>query len=268
MADNLESRYILGVRIDKVTLNQASKVIWSWIAEKSTKLHIIVTPNFEFLIKASTDPEFREILNTADLSIPDSSRIGWLRDQLQEKNQLKRVVKWFTFPFSAGTSFPVTTGIDLMLKLCGEASVQGATIGLLGGKDRVAEQAAECLKKSYPELKISFAESGGNIDKEGNSRTTLLKPCNILFTAFGQVKQEKFLARNKSKLNCQVAMGVGGAFDYISGQIPRAPLFLRKIGLEWLFRLVVEPWRIKRQLAIFKFILRILIAPHSLINNH
>ena len=81
---------------------------------------------------------------------------------------------------------------------------------------------------------------------------------DILFVAFGFPKQEQWIAENLDKIPVKVAMGVGGAFDYISGNVPRSPVFIRKLGLEWLFRLIIQPWRLKRQLALFKFIYLVL----------
>lgn len=81
---------------------------------------------------------------------------------------------------------------------------------------------------------------------------------DILFVAFGSPKQEIWIAENLDKLPVRVAIGVGGAFDFVSGKVKRAPVWVRKIGLEWLFRLILQPWRIKRQLRLFKFVFLVL----------
>ena len=136
----------------------------------------------------------------------------------------------------------------------------GFTIGLLGGRDGVAELAAERLLEKYPKLKVVFAKSGGEVDNDGNviARNEMTEDCDILFVAFGPPKQEKWIAKNLKKIPVKVAMTVGGSLDIISGKIPRAPKILRTLGLEWIFRLIMEPWRVKRQLALIEYLLLIL----------
>lgn len=127
-------------------------------------------------------------------------------------------------------------GVDLMEKLVEKSIDWAVTIGFLGGQEGVAEKTAECLQKKYPGVKIDFTSP------------------DLLFVAFGHPKQEKWIYQNLPKLNVKVAMGVGGAFDYLSGRVPRAPIGLRNLGLEWLFRLIIQPWRVKRQLNLLKYI--------------
>lgn len=110
------------------------------------------------------------------------------------------------------------------------------------------------LKKNLPKLKIIYSNSNVSVDKDGNSESLDIPKLDILFVAFGQVKQEKWIDKNKDRFDVKIFMGVGGAFDYLSGQVTRAPLFLRRIGLEWLFRLVLQPWRIKRFWALLEFL--------------
>lgn len=204
-------KYILGVKIDDVNMDQALEIVHQWL-QKSGK-HYIVTPNPEFIMTAQKDLEFRKILNDADISIPDGAG-------LKLSGKIKN-----TLP-----------GVDLMEKLVEKSTDWGATIGLLGGRDGVAEKTAECLQKKYPRLKIDSSSP------------------NLLFVAFGHPKQEKWIVQNLPKLNVKVAMGVGGAFDCLSGRIPRAPRWLRDLGFEWLFRLLVQPWRIKRQLKLLTYL--------------
>lgn len=224
---------ILGVKIDDVTQEEATQKIINWV--KTGGKHYVVTPNPEFIVAAQADLEFKDIINRSDLSIPDG--IG-LRLTGKVVNRV--------------------TGTDLMFALIEIASQQGFSIGLLGGKDGVAQKSGEILRKKYPNLKITLAQEGGEVAFDGNTQSALsvgyMPPTDILFVAFGHGKQEKWIAQNLPSIPVKVAMGVGGAFDYISGNVPRAPKFLRQIGLEWLFRLVLQPWRIKRQLALIKYL--------------
>ena len=243
------SKSILGVKIDDVNMEEAVNIVERWLL--GSDHHFIVTPNPEFLISAQKDPEFKKILNDADLSIPDGVglKLGGVKNTV--------------------------AGTDLMEKLVELAAKKGYKVGLLGGRDGVAKLCAERLSRKYPNLKISFAETGPVIarseaTKQSNSLKRLPRSpaspdslamtngCDILFVAFGPPKQEKWIAKNLPILSVKVAMGVGGAFDFLSGKIPRAPNWMRILGLEWLFRLIVQPWRIKRQLRLVKFLFAML----------
>lgn len=229
---------ILGVKIDDVLLNQAVSIVAGWL-QKGGK-HYIVTPNPEFIVAAYSDPDFKKILNKADLAIPDGAGLritGRIRN--------------------------TTTGIDLMEALCERASKLGWKVGLIGGRG-VALKAAKKLQQRYPGLEVIYAEDGPEIsvkghglsikDKDSHNSYPISLNTDLLFVALGMVKQEKWIVKNLPKLPTKVAMGVGGAFDYISGNVKRAPIWMRKLGLEWLFRLIVQPWRIKRQVNLLKFI--------------
>lgn len=227
---------ILGVKIDDVDLKEATDLAVTWLGGKGKKY--IVTPNPEFLIAAMHDPEFRKILNDADLSIPDGIGLKIANPKL--KNRL--------------------AGVDLVTQLCKVAEEKGFTVAFLGGYDNVAIKTSECLKKKYPGIEVTFAGSGGHVDADGVLLGKLTLPkTDILFVGFGQVKQEKWIAKNLSTLPVRIAMGVGGTFDYLSGRIPRAPGVVRQIGLEWLFRLLMQPSRIKRQINLLKFIWAVMV---------
>lgn len=295
---------ILGIKVNQINIEQAVETAEQWLF-KSGK-HYIVTPNVEIVMLAQKDRILKKILNSADLAIPDSSRFGWFIDQKQEKNLILKYIKWplFLFPKSSFLyQFDVVTGTDLMEKLVSISSEKGFTIGLLGGMDGVALKLKERLLEKYPNLNVTFAENGGEINYYGQSlvsarqsnsppsissgparsasRTSKLvrfgtsrlaqtetglrsdfapsidiPPTDILFVAFGAVKQEKWIASNLFEYPVKVMMGVGGAFDYLSGNIPRSPKFIRLLGFEWLFRLIVQPWRVARFLNLIKFVCR------------
>lgn len=232
---------ILGVKIDDVSLEEATKIVEGWLGGRGK--HYIVTPNPEFIMVAQKDPAFKKILNNADLSIPDGAG-------LKLSGEVKNT----------------TAGIDLMERLVALSAEKAFKIGLLGGRKGIAEKAAECLRQRYQNISIVFAKSGGEVDKEGkllkyhkSLKLLNLLNCDLLFVAFGQVKQEKWIAINLDKIQVKVAMGVGGAFDYISGKVTRAPTLVRNLGLEWLFRLICQPWRIKRQVTLLQFIWKVML---------
>lgn len=229
---------ILGVKIDDICLDDAVRTVENWLRKKGK--HYIVTPNPEIVVACQKDHHLKKIINNADLAIPDGVGLRLAADIVCN-----------------------TPGTDLMDALVKMANNRAFTTGFLGGRDGVAEKTSECLLKKYPKLKITFAESGGEVDEEGNmlrgaKRREVTLATDILFVAFGPPKQEKWIAKNLDKIPVKVAMGVGGAFDYLSGRVPRAPILLREVGLEWLFRLAVQPWRIKRQIALIRFLILIL----------
>lgn len=246
---------ILGVKIDRVNLTEVLVTVERWIRNPGKDKHYIVTPNLEFILAAQQDRQFREILNKADLGLPDSSRLG-LSYWLLRKRRLERLLLWplFFFPQKVVMQFDIVTGTDFMEALCELSAEKGFTVGFLGGKGEVAKQAAERLKKKHPKLEVVFTESGGAVTGNGQSSVTKVAPADILFVAFGHIKQEKWIAKNLDKIPVKVAVGVGGAFDYLSDSVPRAPKWVRALGFEWLFRLVVQPWRMKRQLALFRYL--------------
>ncbi|MEK7072733.1 MAG: WecB/TagA/CpsF family glycosyltransferase [Patescibacteria group bacterium] len=216
---------ILGVRIDNVNLAESLKKIDDFL--NSSSQHYITTVNPEFLVEAQKNEKFKEILNGSSLSICDGFGLV-----LASKGKLQRV-----------------TGVDLSDHLL-SGQLGAAKIFLLGG----AGESAKSLMAQYPQTVLGAA-TGGIVNKNNwlldNNEIIISKikasGANILLVGFGQVKQEMWIHNNLDKLpRIKVAMGVGGTFDYLSGHIKRAPKFLRSIGLEWLFRLFIQPQRIGR----------------------
>ncbi len=224
----IKSTKILGTKVSTENESQIIKKIIKSLRTSSEKIHI-VTPNPEIIIYALRQKEYQGILDRAQVSLPDG--VGVLSaSKILQKGVLGRI-----------------TGVDFMQKLVGECAKEGLTTGFFGGMPGVAERTAECLQKSYPNLKVVYKS---NVWDE---RQIKGKRIDVLFVALGFPKQEEWIAQNLDKIPVKCAMGVGGAFDYISGRVKRAPKFVRQIGLEWLFRLINEPWRFKRQLALPMF---------------
>lgn len=232
MNNKLPSSKILGVNINTGSKGEILDFIITGLKRKEDKFYI-VTPNPEMIVAATRSSSFKTILNNAQVSLPDGIGV------LIAGNILKKGLK------------ERITGIDLMLDICKECARSGLSIGLLGGTSGVAEKTAECLTKKYPDLRVSYA-----VEEWVN--TLQDKSCDILFVAFGFPKQEEWISKNLPKIPVTAAMGIGGAFDFISGKVPRAPQIIQKIGMEWAFRLVIQPWRIKRQLALPVFAFKVL----------
>lgn len=232
----VETINILNVMISNVNYNDALEEAIKWL-KKNDKNHYIVTPNPEIIVAAQKNIELRNILNRADLSLPDGIGLLWACNILGKP--LKGRV----------------TGVDFMMKLCESAAKNGFTIGLIGGRNGIAIKAADCLKKKCPQLQVVFAQE----EWEKGSKSMIHKfPIDILFVAYGAPKQEIWISTYLKDMPVKVAIGVGGAFDYFAGVLPRAPEWIQSLGLEWLFRLIRQPWRFKRQLALGKFVLLVL----------
>ncbi len=209
-------------------------------AENLKKTFTIVTPNPEQIVYAQKDKHFVDILNQADVAIPDGIGLAlagrFLNVQYPISNdqiKLKRI-----------------PGVEFMEGLVRLAAKDGYRIGLIGGRDGVAVKALECLQKRYPGL------VGWAMEPEGKSIEEIVRKIadtdtRLVFVGLGAPKQEYFIEKLQAPV---VAMSVGGSFDIIAGKTPRAPFLLRTIGVEWLWRLVREPWRWRRQLALFKFL--------------
>lgn len=248
----MQSATILGIKITTSREDEILEYITKSL-EKNIKKYYIVTPNPEILVRAAHDPEFKKILNEATIALPDG--IG-----------IVVAAKLLGLPI-----YRRITGVDVMEKLCQRLSKRTENTGFLGGEVGIAQQTADCLRKKYPGLKVgsiggewSYKIGPENKDLKfkknslENKETINQKPLiknnvDVLFVAYGAPKQEQWISENLDKLPVKVAMGVGGAFDYISGNIPRAPKFIQNLGLEWLFRLIIQPWRWKRQLALLEF---------------
>ena len=213
---------IFGVKVDQITLAQAVERVETWL--KTSKKHYIVTPNPEIIMLAQKDEAFRKILNQADMAIPDGVGLRLVVPGLER-----------------------VSGTDLMLELI----KKGYKTLLVGAKPGIAQKAVETLR-SVLVGKPTRTDLVG-ISEPDVQAINRFHP-DLLFVALGHGQQETWIAKNLPKLNIKVAMGVGGALDQIAKPWLRAPKFIRQIGLEWLYRLILQPWRIRRQLALVKFL--------------
>ncbi len=234
---------INGVKINFVPLKKVLKQVSTW--SKYNKKHHITTPNPEQIIIAQEDREFKRIINDSDLSIPDG--IGLVLTARLKNGLFNPLYKRLS-------------GVDLMLALCDLAEKENLKVFLLGGKNNVVQKAKKQLELSNKDLQVGYFNGAEEIKKETKKEKAItirkineFKP-DFLFVAYGAPFQEKWIADNLKDLNVKIAMGVGGAFDYIAGNIKRAPVWVRRIGMEWLWRLFLQPWRWKRQLRLISFV--------------
>lgn len=231
---------ILGVGI---TTDNEDRILEFVLAElqkpkKDRKKIVIFTPNPEQISRAAGNRELQNILNSADVALPDG--IG--------------LVIGSQFVAKPGERIKARiAGVDFMKNLVKSVSKQPIKTGYLGGEPHVAEDAANCLKKMSPGLSIGYAS--GAYDKEKMIEFDI----DILFVGLGFPKQEKWIMEHKNEIPATIFMAVGGSLDFLSGRIVRAPLLIRQIGLEWLFRLIIQPWRFFRQLRLLHFSALILV---------
>jgi N-acetylglucosaminyldiphosphoundecaprenol N-acetyl-beta-D-mannosaminyltransferase len=151
------------------------------------------------------------------------------------------------------------TGSDGVPIIAERAAEKGWKLFFLGAAPGIADTAADILRERHPGLQIVGVYSGSPAPEEEDALVEMVNNsgADILFVAYGAPQQDKWIARNLPRLQVSMAMGVGGAFDFIAGVIPRAPLWMQRFGLEWLFRLYLQPWRIRRILRIPRFMLAV-----------
>jgi N-acetylglucosaminyldiphosphoundecaprenol N-acetyl-beta-D-mannosaminyltransferase len=226
--------------VDDVTSDEALDRVEQFIAEREPRQ--ICTVNPEFVMQAQQNGAFRKVINDAALCIPDGVGLLWaarrLRHPLRER----------------------VAGSTLVVQIAERAAQSGWRLYLLGGALGVADRAAAILQARYPGLVVAGAFPGSPAPDEENDiveRIRAARP-DMLFVAFGAPAQDLWIARNQPRLQVPVAMGVGGSLDFVAGVTRRAPEWVQRIGLEWLYRLIREPWRWRRQLALPRFVWHVL----------
>lgn len=236
---SMESISLLGIRIDKIDMCGALEAIEGFVEDGG--MHIIVTADASAVVIAQKDDEFHRIINNADMVTPDSAGI-------------LLAAKWNGVPLPEKVS-----GVDLAVELSEMAARKNHSIFLLGAAPGIAEQAAEELKKRFPGLKIAGTHDGYFTDNEKIVSEIAASGAKILFVAMGIPKQEKWIIHNFDKLGVAVAMGVGGTFDVLSGRVNRAPEWMRRRGLEWVYRLACNPRKISKVATLPRFMWMVIL---------
>lgn len=230
---------ILGVSLHLVNMLESLDIIETFIEEKTP--HLVVTLGTEMTMMAQKDKELKDVINNTHLVVPDTAGIVWSASVLHGK-KIKKVA-----------------GIDLLQKLAERGAHKGYTFYFLGSQEGVAEKAAENLKERYPSLNIAGTHHGyfRGKDEEVIEEIKKAQP-DILIIAMGVPAQEKWAYKNLEKLAVPVSIGVGGSFDVISGKLDRAPAWMIKLNIEWLYRLYREPSRFMRMMALPHFVILVL----------
>lgn len=246
----MDSIKIFGVKINNISFDEAVEEIKGYL--KGDSIKTIYTPNPEIVMGAKDDEDLKSLLNKGDMITADG--IGLIYASKIKKKPLKERV----------------TGYDLSLKLLEIGNDNSYSIYLLGGKEGIAKKAGENIKKDYENINLvgyhnGYFKGSHNGYKNHKDEKHIIDEINlsnpdIIFVGLGFPNQERWINANKDKIKGKVIIGNGGVMDILSGNIKPAPDIYRKIGLEWLYRLIKEPSRIKRQIIIPKFMLKVIFT--------
>ncbi len=230
---------IYGTEYNNLTLAEAADMTDRMLEEGGS--HRIVTPNAEIAYLAKNDEKLREIINTSDLSVADG--IGVVYASKIYRTPLKQKV----------------AGVELGEEVLARAAKSGRGVFFLGAKPGVAELAAKRILEKYPGVNFVGLHDGYFKDDSKVVPVINESGAEILFVCLGAPKQEFWMADNKDKLNVKLMLGLGGALDAYAGTVKRAPDIWIKLGLEWLYRLIKEPKRAGRMLALPKYMFAVIL---------
>jgi N-acetylglucosaminyldiphosphoundecaprenol N-acetyl-beta-D-mannosaminyltransferase len=227
---------ILGCRVDAIGTAEAVHRIVAFA--RGATPHLVVTLGTEMIVRARRDAAFRAIVNGSALSLCDTIGVLYAA-RLQGARIPERVA-----------------GVDLIDPLCAAFAREGLSVYLLGARGDTAERAAAALRARHPGLVVAGARDGyfGSDDDAAVAAAIAASGARALFVGLGSPRQELWLERRLAETGCGVGIGVGGSFDVLAGNVERAPALWRKLNLEWLYRLVREPKRWRRQLALPQFV--------------
>lgn len=248
----MEKVKIFGVEIQNIDAKENEEILRKFL--KSDKLNRIYTPNTEIVMAAKRDENLKNLINLADLVLCDGIGLVYA-SKIRNKPIKERV-----------------TGFDTSIKLLELADEMGLNLYFLGGKEGVAREAAQNVSEKYKNLNVVGYHNGyfnSKLDGESSrEEEKIIDDINklgadIVFVGFGFPRQEKWIDIHKDDINAKVIIGNGGVLDILSGRANRAPDIFIKLGLEWLYRLISNPSRIKRQIDLPKFLLAVLKDKNS-----
>jgi len=223
-------------------MNEALERLEHFVEEGG--LHLVATVNPEFVMRAQSDTEFARVLASAQLCLADGSGVVWAARR-------------------QGCRLPgPVAGVDLVEPIAAMCARRGFRLFLLGAMPGVADELAAKLRAAHPELAVSGHSGGPDLSHDAQTLRLIQKHrADVLLVAYGAPAQEMWIDRLRDRLPVAIAIGVGGAFDYMTGRVPRAPAWMRRAGMEWLHRLARQPWRIRRMAVLPAYAIKVLSAP-------
>lgn len=220
---------ILNSTFDAITLDQTVDEVVARVREG--RRGWLCTVNVAVLMMMRQDPWLQDFVDRAEMVVADGQPLVW-------------------FAPLFGSRLPArVAGIDLIYALSHRSSRVGLTVGLLGAKPAVVDQARERLRELCPRLTVAYTGDGYFGPDEAPARAAAIREAgvDVLFVGMGVPRQERFIAEQWEQLGVKMAIGVGGSFEVMAGRVARAPVLLQRLGLEWAFRLIQEPRRLWRR---------------------
>ncbi|MDO8615942.1 MAG: WecB/TagA/CpsF family glycosyltransferase [Dehalococcoidia bacterium] len=256
---------VLGVRFHNLSRKEAARAVAA-LAGAATQA-CVVKPYSEFMPRAVRDLRVREILNGAALCLPDGAGIVWAAHYLALPGGRLRALLQLPLSLAALVLNPravrrplkqAMAGVDFTWEMLSALAEAGAGVFLLGGREEEVAGTVARVRQRLPALRIAGWRHG-HFRLSGAESEAVIALVNqarpqVLLVAMGFPRQEIWIADNLRRLDVKVAVAEGGSFSFISGATPRAPRWLRRSGLEWLYRLLRQPWRLRRQLALPVFV--------------
>jgi N-acetylglucosaminyldiphosphoundecaprenol N-acetyl-beta-D-mannosaminyltransferase len=238
--DSISKVRIFGVPVSRMSMKQTVSYLTEAIEQR--KPHQVITANPIMIMSALEDPDYLQMMKQAELIVPDGAGVVWASGYVGQP-VAERVA-----------------GYDLIHELMKVGEPRGWKVYLLGASPEVIETAANKLKQLYPEINIvGFRDGFFPDEQDGQIIEGIVQASpDILLVGRSASKQEPWVAKYKQALDIPVMMGVGGSFDVLSGKLKRAPLMFQKLRLEWLYRLIQEPWRFRRMLTLPKFAVKVI----------
>lgn len=236
---------IFGINIENLTNDEAMDILTDEL--KTDGLFTIATPNTEIVMQSKKNLEYQVLVNSFDMVVPDG--IGLIYASKIKKLPLKERV----------------TGFDLSVGLLEKSADIPFNLYILAGKPGVSERAAKNIENDYSGVTVVGNRNGYFTHDEEDSIIDNINSSNpdVIFVGLGFPKQEEFIRRNKDRINAKIIIGNGGATDIFAGDINRAPDIFIRLNLEWFYRLLSDPKRIKRQMAIPQFLFNIVVNKDS-----
>ena len=230
---------VMGLKFDSVTMDEALSRAEALL--RGEKAAYVVTPNAEIAYEALHDGQLREMLNGADLMLPDGAGVVLASKLLRTPVKQK------------------VAGVDFAAGLLGVLERNGQSLYLLGGKPGIGELAAQKMLEAHPQLRIAGIADGYFRDEAPVIEKINASGADALFVCLGAPKQERFMVQHQQELHVHLMAGLGGSLDAFAGTVQRAPAWMIRLNLEWLYRLIREPKRFRRMLRLPKYLWAVML---------